>query len=104
MRGSCVITLDTLKNAVNYKLIEQHIYADLNDCSGFSTYRVAVSISLNEGITSFTIESQLEELLIFIDKKQQGKKCDEMCYILGGDLEDLRSFTSNFINDECFVL
>ena len=104
MGGSCVITLDSINNTLGYKLIEDNIYADLNDCSGFSTYRMAVSICLNGGMTPLSVERQLEDLLVFIDKKQIGKKCDEVSYILGGDLEDLRNFASNFIGAERFIL
>lgn len=94
----------TSVQSINYKLIEDSVYVDLNDTSGFSNYRMAVLIKEEDNdFFKKNIEIQFEDNLIYIEKSFFCKENNELKYILGGDLEDLRSFKSKILSRNIFI-
>lgn len=94
----CIMNVDlriTNLKSFNYKLIEDNVYVDLNDTSGFSNYRMAVLIKeIEDDFLKKKIEGQIEDYLVYIEKSFVCKESNKLKYILGGDLEDLKNFKS----------
>lgn len=91
-------------NSFNYKLIEDDIYVDLNDESGFSTYRMGLLIKIpNNEVSKSLIDKELEDHLIYVEKVLVCEEHNELKYILGGDLEDIRSFKPIIKSKNVFI-
>lgn len=86
--------LNTFDNheAYNYRLIEKDIYLDLNDTCGFSMYRMMITVHYQDDLLQDQIERKIEDVLVYIEKKQTCHHRKLVHYILGGDLEDLKDF------------
>ena len=84
----------------NYRLTEKDIYLDLNDTTGFSMYRMIISIYYQENSLEEQIEKKIEDLLVYIERKQLNYNNRFVHYILGGDLEDLKNFKNKIQNEE----
>lgn len=88
----------------NYRLIEDDVYVDLNDTSGFSIYRIAVLIKkTNSDFSRSIIEKQFEEDFIYIEQLFVSEENNVLKYILGGDIEDIRSFKSRILSRNIFI-
>lgn len=91
-------------NFNNYKLVEDDVYLDLNDASGFSTYRMGILIENYTNIVSKKlIDKQLEDYLIYIEKTIICECNNELKYVLGGDLEDIRLFKTIIKSKNVFI-
>jgi len=91
-----IIELAKFKNVSNYKLIENKIYRDINDCEGFFTHRIAVSLHMNDFINLCHIQKRLEDFFIYIEEVLDFDKSNAKALILGGDFEDLQKFIRDY--------
>jgi len=94
----------TSLQSFNYKLIENYVYVDLNDACGFSTFRMAIVIKeVNNDAFKNIIERYLEDNLIYIEKVEFCEDNNELKYVLGGDIEDIKSFRSKIKSKNVFI-
>ncbi|MFD0963271.1 hypothetical protein [Pseudofulvibacter geojedonensis] len=94
----------TTLHSLNYKLVKENVYVDLNDTSGFSNYRVAVIIKKEpDNFCKKKIERRFENNFLHIEKVEFCNKNKELKYVLGGDLEDIISFKSRISSRNIFI-
>jgi hypothetical protein len=95
MKNFKIITLEKLNDTSNYQLIEEGIYNELKDDSGFATHRIAIAMELEEGDDSqYPLEDILDKYLVHVEEFLDSDDDQNLNYIIGGDLDDIQNFKS----------
>lgn len=93
MKNFNIVATEKFSNPLNYQLVEDGIYNDLNDVDGFSTYRIAVTVTIEkETISPQILDKKLEPYFVYVEETLNTPKNKVCKYIIGGELEDLQKF------------
>lgn len=95
MKNFRIIELEKLNDVSNFQQVEEGIYNDLKDKGGFATYRIAMSMDLEDGEdTQYPLEDILDKYLVHVEEFLTNEENNSLKYIFGGELDNVQSLKS----------